>query len=313
MVSSLHSPKVEQIRVSFGKLSGLILPLQGAVMSELSFDGFHFLTRTPWADEISDNINIASNEDSWVKQWRGGWQLCAPTAGQPDKNDSNSEFHGRASQAKWKVINLENTCADLEWLDPLEEFRIKRRWELVSEHEVLVKSYVQNLTRENKIFNALEHLILGRDFLNLCKHNGKVRLSAHNSSKVSELNYSGAPIGRECNFGNLDDSWKVLDSSQQARVFAILDLDDKSVSVHSDAWNIHIRWSGLPHMLVWQEFGRSKIPPWDGKIWALGLEPAAVAHGLEPSKGEGILLGKLDHFTWQMSLSFAPNNKEDHD
>lgn len=294
-----------EVQLTFENMSAVVIPSEGGVLSSLQIANYNFLCATPWAKQPFGNITAASDEISWVKQWRGGWQLCAPTTNQPAVLTANS-FHGNASQSPWLVKNQSTRTVDLEWVDPNGNFKINRSWSLMPANKVIAKTSLENISSSPQSFDVAEHLIFGGDFLAQSMAGASIKLDLPDDLLLIELDYSGAPIGRQHTKDGIGASWKNLNANQSARLFAISDPDPKSISITADGWQAEINWQGLPHALIWQELATSTDQPWNQEILALGIEPSTAAHGLGAAGEDEILINPADVLLWEISITFTP-------
>jgi hypothetical protein len=293
-----------EIQLSVDKMSAVIIPSEGGVMSALQINGYDFLCSTPWANQPFGKVKPAADEISWVKQWRGGWQLCAPTTNQPAPSTTNS-FHGNASQSPWIVKHQNVSSVDLEWIDPNGNFKISRSWALLPNNKVVAKTAVENIGASTQNFDVAEHLIFGSQFLANSLTGENIKLDLPNELKLIELDYSGAPTGKEHAKAEIIDSWINLNAKQPARVFGISNPNPKVVSITADGWKAEVTWQGLPHAIIWQELATSSDQPWNQQVLALGIEPSTAAHGLGAAGKNAILINPADVFLWEISISFT--------
>lgn len=294
---------MSKISLSLEELSAEILPDEGAVMAQLEVGGRSILASTPWANRVEPSVSIAADEPTWVSRWRGGWQLCAPTAGQPDPVANTPAFHGAASQAAWKLVNATGSTATFEWTSPQLEFSIERTWSLLPAGRVQVSSKLKNLSASALHFGIAEHLILGGDLLRGVVSRGEsVSLHYSDDALVHELDYAGAPTGQVSRSRDAAEEFRVLNASQAAKVFALTQVRPQQVSVATDEWHVKVEWDGLAHALVWQEFASSTEHPWNAEVLALGIEPTTTPHGVgSAAPGNPVIEGNSE-FEWTTTL-----------
>ena len=282
-----------------------ILPHEGGVLARFLMQGHSLLANTPWADSIRRSPTIAPDEKTWVEQWRGGWHLCAPNTGSAGQGSASPAFHGAASQADWRVVASSETALELNWLDSKGEIELTRRWKLDEDGVVSTETSATNHSTEVRAVGFAEHLILGSDFLDSVKNGSTVFLDICPKASIVELDYSGAPTGKRASVPTCDPQFVELSIEQPAKVFAIADPERKSVTVQLEDWVAKVEWDGLDHALVWQEFGTSKEHPWNGQVFALGIEPTNVAHGLGANDLEGPFLQPGQTISWKTSLQIT--------
>lgn len=292
----------EPIYLSVGQSSAQFLADEGAVLVSFSVAGFQVLASTPWAAEVSASAEPAADEPTWVKRWRGGWQLCAPNTGQPVVESSRPAFHGLASQAIWQVLDASDQFVSFEWRDSDGLFRIKRTWTLRSEEQISVESELENLSSEKQAVGVAEHLILGSDFLGPILEGDLAKLEYCDESEVLELDYDGSPTGVKISKPSSLDDFTTLSKNQPARVFSLTNSTTSEISVRLGGFSATVIWSGLPHALIWQEFGVSEIAPWNNEVFALGIEPTNVPHGKGANNQSGPFLSANEVMKWKVAL-----------
>jgi hypothetical protein len=288
-----------------GDLQAEIITEEGGVLSKLTSQGESFLTETPWSSKVTPAKFPAPDEAAWVNNWRGGWQLCAPNTGLPPSECVTPAFHGVASQAGWDITSSTVSSLEMRWIDERGEIEIERSWKLFSPEKVTVSNVVTNNSETTKAIGVAEHLILGSDFLSPIKTGSTANLEFCPEAQIIELDYSGAPTGRQLSGADTKSEWTRLTRDQPGRVFALANSQHKRMSVELDNWIADITWEGLEHALVWQEFGTSKELPWNGEVFALGLEPTNIAHGLGANDETGPFIQPNDQLRWSATLQLT--------
>ena len=295
----------QSVQLASDQLEARVLPQRGGVLVDLKIQNQKLLASTDWADDISPYTSYASNENLWVERWMGGWQLCAPNTGSGGLQSAAPAFHGSASQDIWSVLNQTNTSVELVWESLDKQIQIMRRWVVTNQAEVKAETSLVNQSDQVIPIGVAEHLILGSDFLRPLTQDAVGYLQHCPSAEIIELDYSGAPIGQVPEAEKFDLRWSELSVDRPATVFALSNPTRKNISVLVGDWVANIEWEGLDHALIWEEFGYSKDAPWNGQIYALGIEPTNIAHGLGASLNQGPLLEAGKTMTWQTSLKFT--------
>lgn len=281
------------------------MPQVGGVLSSLKSGGFSFLAVTPWRGDVSFNRDPAPDEDIWVSRWIGGWQLCAPNTGLGGLSDSVPAFHGAASQDIWQVAEQTDSSLKLLWQSPDGTFAISRTWLLEAEQGVRVDTTMVNRASKSVHVGVAEHLILGTDFLLPITSGLQGQLEFSQDAEIVELDYSGAPAKAPTNSQELRNESELLSIEKPATVFGLSKPSLKSISVSVGPWRAQIGWDGLDHALIWKEFGYSQEAPWNGQVFALGIEPTNIPHGLGASETSGPFLESQSTLDWHTSLSFS--------
>ena len=281
-----------------------IIPQEGAVLAQIQSRQYKFLAETPWAHTVSPSIKPAADEPSWVKNWRGGWQLCAPNTGSFADGTPDAAFHGAASQANWRITEQTPNSLSLKWIDDSDAIELTRRWSFSETGIVTAETSATNHSSEIRAVGFAEHLILGSDFLQPVQHGSTVNLSFCPAATIVDLDYSGAPIKTAGQGLPARADFARLNAQQPAKVFALANPESKIISIEVGDWVARVEWQGLEHALVWQEFGTSKESPWNGQVFALGIEPTNVAHGLGANEKDGPFLSPGETISWRTSLQF---------
>ncbi len=264
------------VRLERGGISAVVRPDEGGVLAELLVQDRPVLATTPWASTVRPSAQAASTEDAWVERWRGGWQLCFPTAGQPNPSATPPEgFHGAASQAPWLEVSRTPDTVALGWADH-DRLSAERIWR-ITEHGATVATRVHNAGAETRVLVIAEHLILGGDVLT-----GPLTLDVPSSSLLRPLDYAGLPEGSPLGWpGDPADRWAVVDPATPARVTGLMDVQPQRIGARGEHVEVLVEWHGaaLPHALLWEELGVSTEHPWNGQVVALGIEPTSTPHG----------------------------------
>lgn len=295
----------QSVRLSLGQLEAEVLPHRGGVLTGLRFQGKSFLARTNWADDLASHPSFAPDETTWVERWLGGWQLCAPNAGSGGLDSKSPAFHGAASQDTWTVRDQSSSWVELVWESQDSELKISRRWQLSEIAAVRVDTTLTNQSGNSVAVAVAEHLILGSDFVAPLSKLESGELNFCPEAEIAELDYSGAPLRLVPKSQKSELRWSELSKTRPAVVFALSNATEKSVSATISDWTASVGWEGLDHALIWQEFGYSQEAPWQGQVFALGIEPTNVPHGLGANMDQGPFLEAGKTMTWSTSLSFS--------
>jgi galactose mutarotase-like enzyme len=273
-------------------LTAVVLPDEGGVIVDARLDGRPFLAATPWGSSVIADATPAPDEATWVSRWRGGWQLCLPSAGQPDPADPRQGFHGAASQAPWTVLEVSDARVTLTWRDA---DLVAERTIALGDGRLAVSTVLRNDGAAERAVVAAEHLILGGDVLT-----APLEL-ATNAGGLQPLDYAGMPDGAEVPWpGVPTDRWTTVDSATPARVAGLVDA--RRVTASGPHVEVAVAWHGLPHALLWEELGVSTEHPWNGEVRALGIEPSSVPHGAGTAHGDAAMLAPGESLAWETTL-----------
>jgi hypothetical protein len=290
---------VNAVTLRAGTTRAQVLPDEGGVASELTVDGFAVLAKTAWAAQVTPSPAPAEDEETWVGRWRGGWQLCFPTAGAPDRAAYPTQgFHGAASQARWSVDRVDHGAVELSWADEA-GLSASRRWTLEEGRLSAVTTAVNGGGASRRVIVA-EHLILGQDVLDhLDEAQDARKITA--SGTVAELDYAGTPTGRTAPWPG--PGWDRANKRTPPRVAALRHPSPRVIVVTGPRFRATVSWTGLEHALLWEEIGASAHSPWNGAVYALGVEPTSTPHGAGTAHPVGAVeLEPGQTMTWAVSL-----------
>ncbi len=264
------------VHLERGGISARVLPDEGGVLLDLLVHGRPVLATTPWAATVEPAARPAGDEPTWVGRWRGGWQLCFPTAGQPNPAAAVPEgFHGAASQAPWLEVARAADSVALGWADR-DGLSAERVWRLTDDGAA-VATRVHNAGPEVRVLVIAEHLIIGGDVLA-----GPLALEVPDGTLLRPLDYAGLPEGALRAWpGDPTDRWTSVDAATPARVTGLAAVQPQRTGARGAHVAVTVEWQGaaLPHALLWEELGVSTEPPWNGQVVALGIEPTSTPHG----------------------------------
>jgi galactose mutarotase-like enzyme len=236
-------------------------------------------------------------ESDWVAAWNGGWQPLLPNAGGEYLHGKNPQgFHGNASQAQWIVTEANSQSISLNWSDEdLESQRVIS----ISDNEIKVSGSLVNFGSSTRPIIVTEHLILGSDFLK-----SEITLAPVGNAQFRELAYDGSANGAV--FAPWEtftqNGWSKVNNSTPARMGVFSNIS--CIRVSNEIYEIEISWDAtkLPYLWIWEEMGQTIDSPWDGKYWALGIEPSNAADGVGLSGGPALILEVNEKIQWSVKL-----------
>ena len=276
------------------KLSLSVLPENGAAITDGSFLGKSFLAKPPYPSIVSTHLGT---ESDWVAAWNGGWQPLLPNAGGEYLQGKYPQgFHGNASQAIWNVTEAKPHSISLNWSD---ENLQSERGIKISDNEISVSCSLENLDNNPRPVIVTEHLVLGSEFLN-----SEITLTPVGEAQFRELAYDGSANGAE--FAPWESfekvGWSKVDSNTPARMGVFSNIS--CIRVSNEIYEIEISWDAtkLPYLWIWEEMGQTIDSPWDGKYWALGIEPSNAADGVGLNGGPAVTLGINEKIEWSVQL-----------
>ena len=294
------------IRLAREGVEAVVLASEGGVLAELRVAGREVLATTPWGrDRAHPSSPPAATEADWVDRWRGGWQLCFPSAGESDPASPWPQgFHGVASQAPWRVVADLPDSVTLEWSDK-HSLSATRTWRLTA-GGVRVETVAHNAGTSSRPLVIAEHLILGGDVLApIVRDDAALTITPPAGTGLAPLDYEGRPDGERLPWpGAAADGWSHVDRQTPARVGALVGVDPPTVRVEGPHVTATVTWQGLAHALVWEELARSAEPPWSNAVVALGIEPTSAPHGRGSAIADGtVWLDPGRSLTWSAELA----------
>ncbi len=289
------------VRLERGGISAVVLPDEGGVLVDLFVHGRPVLAATPWAGSVLPAARPADSEQTWVERWRGGWQLCFPTAGQPNPAAAVVEgFHGAASQAPWLEVSRTADTVALGWADH-DRLSAERLWR-VTDDGAAVATRVHNAGDATRVLVIAEHLILGGDVLA-----APLALDVPPTALLRPLDYAGLPEGSPIAWpGDPAKQWSSVDRGTPARVTGLMGVQPQRIGARGEHVEVLVEWQGsaLPHALLWEELGVSTEQPWNGQVVALGIEPTSTPHGAGTALNSSLVrLPPGGTLEWGVSLS----------
>lgn len=276
------------------KLNLSVLPENGAAITEGLFLGQGFLAKPPYP---SIGPTPLGTESDWVAAWNGGWQPLIPSAGGEHLQGKYPQgFHGNASQAHWSVTEVNSHSISLNWTD--ENLKSERLIN-ISDNEINVECSLVNLDSSPRPVIVTEHLVLGSDFLN-----SEIALEPVGNAQFRELAYDGSANGAEfAPWETFEQAgWSKVNKNTPARMGVFSDIS--CIKLSNEFYEIEISWdaSKLPFLWIWEEMGQTIEHPWNGKYWALGIEPSNAADGVGLSGGPALTLEVKEKFDWSVNL-----------
>lgn len=276
------------IALTRGAVEAVVIADEGGVLSQLRVAGRPVLASTPWAHRCAPVATPPRTEADWVDGWRGGWQLCFPSAGEGQPGSPWPQgFHGVASQAPWRVSGIDEDRVVLGWTDE-HALTATRTWSLTDSGAQVETLAVNHGTVARPLVIA-EHLILGGDLLDpVIRDGATLTITPPAGTLIAPLDYEGRPEGARQSWpGPAADQWSRVDRDTPARVAALVEVEPGSIRVEGAHVRATVTWHGLAHALVWEELARSAEPPWNRSVVALGVEPTSAPHGRGTAIAEG--------------------------
>lgn len=300
-----------------------IEPDCGGAITSLTFGETELLAAVPWSSASPAQLSPAPDgrldEGEWVAQWQGGWQALLPNAGASASRFKPPQgFHGNASVAPWRESSRSARGITLSWSDG-------EAWEAVrsvsiQRDTVRVEGSLKRLALPAECdaapFVVTEHLILGGPLL---LDGARIEIDADCS--FVELNSEGRPSSQmpqkwpgDTGRGDTACSWDSVSADRRtSRVGVVSGVDSVRVILGREV-ELDVRWCSLdlPYLWVWQELGGTLDKPWNGSVFALGIEPSSAPHaaGLDHEMDRAghpvVHLG--ESFSWTMEVAISSSN-----
>jgi hypothetical protein len=235
-----------------------------------------FSTASPVTGDVDESV--------WLSQYRGGWQLLTPNAGNPCLvGDDYHGYHGAASNEPWTLVDVTRNCLESEWRG--HGVTVCRKVQ-VEGPEVLVDTTWRS--EEARVpFLAVEHLALGPELLDPSFELTLPRGRTYELSEVTgpETPPENAPVWPTALL--LDGSSERVDrfsfDSSRSRFLAVADLPDGRAEIRNPKARLGFRleWETtlLANAWIWQEV-RCTGGRWRGAGQQLMIEPASLPHSL---------------------------------
>jgi galactose mutarotase-like enzyme len=273
--------------------------------------GRQLLGRMPWSPALPRTGEL--DGDTWLKSYRGGWQLMVPNAGLPSKhNGVEHGFHGSAGIDVWKVTKSSDTSATLVWQG--HGIEVTRTY-TVNSDALAVDTTITGL-RDGASYVGLEHLTLGTELLQPAvkvQFAGGVAwaLPTGNSAEQKTANFPEARLA--------DGSTQRIDrfslDKQASGLFCVGKLTEGKVTVRNEERGdgIEMTWDNnlFPYCWVWQET-RDLGGIWRNQAEVLGIEPSTVPHhcGLDDAHktGHAGKLNKGQSHNYKLQIRLIPES-----
>jgi len=229
----------------------------GEVRSITTATGRELLFRAPWTPS---NYARGADDTSWVAGWRGGWSLLFPNAGGACEFDGRFHpYHGDAALSGWAVLHVDDVRASLKFTDP--SGITVERVHVVDARSLAIATTIRNPTEATFSFVAVDHLILGDEFLT---PQTVIRLPAGKRRSLDDHNSDGP--------------WEEIPNAPGQRFGCITDITGSRAIVMSEHVALSVQWEGeaLDSLWYWVELASTLDQPWAGAVRCLGIEPATT-------------------------------------
>jgi hypothetical protein len=287
---------VSAVRLSSDELQVDILPANGADIQAVvdRRTGTSLLWTSPWGTGLRPE-DTPTSRDAWLTRAWGGWQLLLPNAGdEAIEGGKTWGFHGEAGVRAWQIA-----ADSADWLEvtlDLETAPLRlRRAYRVSGPTMSVETEVRNRSSAPVEFLWGEHPTYGEAFAD-----GAILEIGAQSFKVELADSVGVEAGDTVAWPGpgLD---RLPSRTPPRFLFGFLDgLPEGTYRVRNDRLGVAARMTWpldvFPCVWLWEEIAFTHDHPWNGKAYAVGIEPQAACPALGMTElrrqgGHGLTIG----------------------
>jgi galactose mutarotase-like enzyme len=277
-----------EISLTTEDLELVIHPEHGGDLHSLTGrpSGVDVLFKPGWPP--SGQSALGGTRTEWVADYRGGWQVLLPNAGDECERDGQTwGFHGEASTVPWTVEQAESTSATLSVRLRTAPLHLQRRVTVV-DATVRIDEIVTNTGSTDAEVMYVHHPAFGHPLID-----GGARLDTGARSIISDPLMPGsiAEPGSSGAWPHLPTSNGPLDLRQipdrdNPRAFFgyLTDFDEPFYAITNPSiqLGVAVRWTPDPfrHAWLWQEMYHTTDEPWGGQACAMAVEPASTFPGL---------------------------------
>lgn len=274
-------------------LSVLIDPGRGSDVLSLvhKASGVELLFATPWrerADEIREGrsaVTSTGSMETWLEQYRGGWQTLCPNAGAPRSvGGAPFGYHGEASVTSWRVVDRRTDGLTLR--TSLFSVPVSIEREIDVEDGVLrITDSLTNMSSRRIRFDYAHHPAFGGAFLG---EGCTIATGAATFINDFEAGIAGVepdsrhawPFAAGADGATTDLSVVTRDDAGRSVFGWLTDFAGHWASVTAGELGLTARleWDGthLPYAWLWQELGSTADWPWYGRARAVAIEPSST-------------------------------------
>lgn len=305
---------VPVVRLSSDALAVSVLPANGGDIHSIvdRRTGIDLLWKSPWGPGLRTDEG-ASSRDRWIAATWGGWQLLMPNTGDEALERGHQwGFHGEAGVRSWAVQG--STSDELQLSLQLASAPLDvRRTYRVDQATLTVTTSVTNRSPESVEFLWGEHPSFSEGIAS-----GAVLEIDATTVAIELASNAGVHPGERLAWpgpGGRDDGplARIPDRSSGRSLLAFLEgVRGGSYRLRNDARGVAVRvqWPVdlFPCVWLWEELTATADAPWDGRAYAVGIEPqtASPAVGMTELRrrgGHGLRLAAGGPVTGTISLT----------
>lgn len=249
------------------------------------------LFTTPWRERADDiragrgAVTSTGSMESWLEQYRGGWQTLCPNAGAPrSPGGAPFGYHGEASVTSWRVT--EHQTDRLALTTALFSVPVAIERDITLRGDVLsIADTITNVSGRPLRLDYVHHPAFGGAFLD-----GGCTIATGASTFVndSEAGIAGVqpdsrhpwPVALAADGTAIDLSSIGEDDRGRSAFGWLTDFTGHWASFTSRGRGLTARidWDGthLPHAWLWQELNSESDWPWYGRARVVAIEPSST-------------------------------------
>lgn len=312
------------VRLESSALSVVVDPGRGSdVLSVVhKATGVELLFATPWRKRANDirasrsAVTSTGSVETWLEQYRGGWQTLCPNAGAPRSLDgAPAGYHGEASVAGWHVVECGATRLRLQTDLFSVPLAIEREY-VLDGTALHVRDTLVNLSRRPLRFDYAHHPAFGGDFLS---QGFTIETGAGTFVNDHEAGILGVepdsrhawPVVTGTDGVTTDLSVVGEDATGRSAFGWLTDFTTHWASFTSREFGLVARldWDGthLPYAWLWQELNSEGNWPWYGRARVVAIEPSSTPTS-GPDRRSNVELSPGDQIQIAITLTVSEEN-----
>jgi hypothetical protein len=287
---------VAAVRLSTDEIQVDVLPSNGADVQSVvdRKTGTSLLWTSPWGTNLRPE-DASTSRERWLTRAWGGWQLLLPNTGDEAIEGGRTwGFHGEAGMRAWEVASAGATDLVLTLDLETAPLAIRRAYH-VAGPTLSVETTVRNRSSAPVEFLWGEHPTYGEAFAD-----GATLEIGARMIQVEIAENAGVAAGDRIAWPGPDLD-RLPARTPSRFLFAFLDgLTEGTYRVRNDGlglaarmtWPLHI----FPCVWLWEEIAFTRDEPWNGRAYAVGIEPQTAYPALGMTElrragGHGLTVG----------------------
>jgi len=254
--------------------------------------GVDVLLRTEWAQDALERRPVAAPDDprdsegEWTASYAGGWQTLLPHAGDPEEIDGVvRQYHGEGSLVPWALDRATDRSVSAHVQLDSVPLRVDRTI-TVDGGTVQIADVLANGSAHAVPYDYQSHPAFGAPFLD-----GSCRIEVAAAAYVPDPRFElgEVPAGIPVPWPSAEaDAERAVDLSAVpapgSGVFRfgwLTGIDDRRVSIVNPRLGLQatLEWDDAlrDRAWLWLDAGARADPPWNGRCYALAVEPSTRA------------------------------------